>query len=82
MFDDLVSLFSGWYSDYVSAIKNLLVVENTVTDTVNNTVTVETVIPEVWSAFVPWEALIGTVVLITFLVLFFRLMRSILCQTL
>ena len=81
MFDDLIALFEGWYSTYVSSIRNLLEVTNTVTDA-EGTVTVTTVVPEIWSAYVPWEALIAAGVLCLFLVLFFRLLRSILCQTL
>lgn len=82
MFDDLVALFSGWYYDYVSYIKNLLVVTNTTTDTVNNTVVVETVVPEIWSAYVPWEQLIASVVLIVFVCVAFKFLRSVLCKML
>ena len=83
MFSDLVALFSGWYYDYVSAIKNLFVVTNTYTfeDAAGNIQTnVETVIPEVWSAYVPWEYLIATVVLIVFIAVFFKFMRAVLCR--
>lgn len=82
MFDDLVALFSGWYETYVSTIKNLLVVTNTTTDTVNNTVTIETVVPEIWSAYVPWEQLIAAVVLIVFVCVAFKFLRSVLCKML
>ena len=89
MFDDLISLFSGWYSDYVAVIRDLLEYsESTLTafecsdgsiytDTVTNTIN-----PSIWSAYVPWEQIIAAVVLVTFTVCIFKFMRSVLCRIL
>lgn len=77
MFSDLVSLFSGWYENYIQSIRSILEVTNTDADGI---VTVTS--PEVWSAYVPWEHLIAAVLLIVLVVCFFKLVRSILCQIL
>lgn len=89
MFDDLIALFSGWYTNYVTTIRNLLH-----TNTVNVIMTPDgtgdyvtqtyssDINPEIWSAYVPWEALIGAVVLIVFTVCVFKFMRSVLCKIL
>lgn len=89
MFQDLIALFSGWYSDYVEAIRSLIEYDYTsivavqgpdytiLTDTVTNTV-----VPSVWSAFVPWEHIIASVTLIVFIVCIFKFMRSVLCKIL
>lgn len=89
MFDDLIALFSGWYQDYVEAIRDLLqtsqvIVTMTpdgqgdyVTQTIANDIN-----PEIWSAYVPWEQLIAAVTLIVFTCCIFKLMRSILCKIL
>lgn len=91
MFDDLISLFSGWYSDYVESIRDLLQTSETtlsiiplddgtgsyVSDSVTNIVN-----PSIWSAYVPWEQIIAAVVLVTFTVCIFKFMRSVLCRIL
>lgn len=74
MFEDLITLFSGWYQTYVSSIKQILTITNT-----DGSITTES-LPEVWSAFVPWEALIAAVVLVVFLIVFFRFLRSVVCK--
>ena len=85
MFQDLVDLFSGWYSDYVEVIRDLLQTTHTVLtiDSLGNQV-IDTydVNPEIWSAYVPWEELIATVTLIVFTVCIFKFMRSVLCKIL
>lgn len=89
MFDNLVALFSGWFSSYVESIRDLL--EYQVTDVVvysdgAGTVATDTVSytvnPDIWSAYVPWEHLIATVVLVVFVCCAFRLLRSVLCKIL
>lgn len=89
MFNDLVALFSGWYSDYVEVIRDLLETTEEVvyvhelsdgtlwTDSVTNTIN-----PAIWSAYVPWEQIIAAVTLIVFTVCIFRFMRSVLCKIL
>lgn len=89
MFQSLVDLFSGWYESYVSAIRDLISYEVTqivavpgedysiLTDTVSYEV-----VPDVWSAFVPWEHIIAATVMIVFLVCIFKFMRSVLCKVL
>ena len=89
MFSDLISLFSGWYSDYVETIRDLLQTSEDVlsvvplddgtvyTDTVTNIVN-----PSIWSAYIPWEQLIAAVTLIVFTVCIFKFMRSVLCRIL
>ena len=91
MFNDLISLFSGWYSDYVESIRDLLQYDVSelvmiavndgeggyVSDTVTNTVN-----PAIWSAYVPWEQIIAAVTLIVFIVCIFKFMRSVLCKIL
>lgn len=72
MFLDLIDLFSGWYQSYVQDIKVLLEL-GPVEDPF---------LPEIWSAFVPWEALIAAVVLIVTICCVFRLLRSVLCKIL
>lgn len=74
MFNDIVELFSGWYLDFVSSIRDLLQIVDAESGVITN--------PEIWSAYVPWEHLIAAVVLIVLLVSFFKLVRSVLCQIL
>lgn len=89
MFDDLVALFSGWYADYVEAIRDLLQTSEVIVsylpdgngDYVTQTFASD-VNPEIWSAYVPWEALIGAVVLVVFTICVFRFLRSVLCKVL
>lgn len=89
MFDDLIALFTGWYMDYVEDIRDLLQTSSVTVnmipdgsgDYVTNTVASD-VNPAIWSAYVPWEALIGAVVLVVFTVCVFRFLRSVLCKIL
>lgn len=89
MFQDLVDLFSGWYADYVSSIRDILETTQIISnvyidaqgDAVTNTVTND-LVPEIWSAYVPWEQLIAAVTLIVFTVCIFKFMRSVLCKIL
>ena len=89
MFDDLVSLFSGWYADYVSSIRNLLETTQIISniyidangDAVTNTVTND-LVPEIWSAFVPWEQIIAVFFLAVFTICAFKLLRTVLCKVL
>lgn len=88
MFQNLIDLFSGWYFDYVEAIRDLIsYTQETVTaiPTENGTVTEvieNTINPAIWSAYVPWEQIIASVTLIVFVVCIFKLMRSFLCKIL
>lgn len=88
MFEDLISLFTGWYSDYVEAIRDLLAYDvETITaiETANGTVTetvTNTINPDIWSAYIPWEHIFAFVTLIVFVVCSFKLMRSLLCKIL
>lgn len=85
MFESLYSLVGGWYDDYVDMIRAILETQQDVVsvlpdgtvETVRNTIN-----PEIWSAYVPWEHLIATVILITFTICIFKLLRSIICKTL
>lgn len=85
MFADLIDLFSGWYYEFISDIAGLLsyrigeyqYVGEGVYDYVENDV-----IPEVWSAFVPWEQIIAAAFLIVFVCCLFRFLRSVLCRIL
>lgn len=77
MFNDLIALFDGWYSSYVSTINQILTVTNTDADGVTTVTS-----PEIWSAYVPWEQLIAAAVLIVFIASFFKFVRSFLCQIL
>lgn len=89
MFNDLMALFSGWYNQYVTRIRDLLqtsTVEVIMTpdgagDYVTQTFASD-VNPEIWSAYVPWEALIATVIFVVFIVCVFRFLRSVLCKIL
>lgn len=76
MFDQLVSLFSGWYLSFVDSVKSVLTIQNTVGEDLVMSV------PEVWSAFVPWEHLIAAVVLVTFIIALCKLLRCVICQIL
>lgn len=79
MFNDLIALFSGWYLDFVQEIQNAMSVSKVIVDESGSTTT-ETIVPEIWSAYVPWEQLIAAAVLITFLVIIFKLLRSVICR--
>lgn len=81
MFDDLIALFSGWYSDFVDSISSLHFVE-VVLDGSDNVISSTSSSPDVWSAYVPWEQLIATVVLVTLVVCVFKFMRTVLCKIL
>lgn len=72
MFLELIDLFSGWYLRYVEDVKILLELGSVE----------DPVLPEIWSAFVPWEQLIAAVVLIVTICCVFRLLRSVLCKIL
>lgn len=72
MFSDLVSLFSGWYLDFVRDVKVVLELGTPP----------DVFLPEIWSAFVPWEEIIAVVVLVTFIICTFKLLRSLLCKIL
>lgn len=77
MWSDLVALFNGWYTSYVSSIKTILEVSNTDADGVTTVIA-----PEIWSAYVPWEELIAAAILIVFVVAIFKFVRSVICQIL
>lgn len=85
MFDDLVSLFSGWYLDFVASVQDALsyrvgeyqYIGDGVYDYVENQIT-----PEIWSAYVPWEHIIAAVVLVVMVSIVFKTLRSILCKIL
>lgn len=89
MFNDLVALFSGWYADYVEAIRDLLQTSQVIVtltpdgqgDYVTQTIANE-LNPEIWSAYVPWEHIIAAAVLIVFTACIFRFMRTVLCKIL
>lgn len=81
MFADLVSLFSGWYSDFLDSVSQILVTEVTLNGS-DEVLTSTSKSIDVWSAYVPWEHLIAAVVLIVFICAIFRLLRSILCKIL
>lgn len=74
MFADLVELFSGWYLSFAQSVRDLLQVVDSDTGLVTN--------PEIWSAYVPWEHIIATVVLVVFIVCIFRFLRAVLCKML
>lgn len=85
MWSDLLTLFGGWYEDYVSAIRSLI--EYTVSVPAiaadgSDLLYEDVIVPSVWSAFVPWEHLIAFVVLITFTICIFKLLRTVLCRIL
>ena len=89
MFDDLISLFSGWYADYVEAIRDILhydsesLIAFELSDgSVYSDSVVNSINPSIWSAYVPWEHIIAAVVLITFTICIFKFMRSVLCRIL
>lgn len=91
MFSDLISLFSGWYSDYVESIRDLLQTSETVYYNIAlddgaggyiSDIATNTINPSIWSAYVPWEQIIAAVVLVTFTVCIFKFMRSVLCRIL
>lgn len=85
MFDDLVALFSGWYLDFVDSIQSVIsyrvghyeYIGDGIYDYIENDV-----IPEVWSAYVPWEQIIAAVILVVMIVSIFKLLRSVLCKIL
>ena len=91
MFQDLLSLLGGWYYDYVEAVRDMLQYDVTelvmiavndgeggyVSDTVTNSIN-----PDIWSAYVPWEHIICAIVLIVFVCCIFKFMRSLLCKIL
>ena len=81
MFDDLIALFSGWYSDFVSDILDLQVTE-VILDGSDSVVSSTSHNIDVWSAYVPWEQLIAAVVLIVMVISVFKLLRSVLCKIL
>lgn len=89
MWSDLLALVGGWYSAYVSQIRGILETTQIITtltpdgsgDYVTQTIANE-LIPDVWSAFVPWEHIIATVILLTFTICVFKFMRTILCKIL
>lgn len=81
MFADLVSLFSGWYSDFLDAVSQILVTE-VVLNGSDEVLSSTSRSIDVWSAYVPWEHLIAAVVLIVFLCSIFKLLRTVLCKIL
>lgn len=81
MFADLVALFSGWYSDFLDAVSQILVTE-VVLNGSDEVLSSTSRSIDVWSAYVPWEHLIATVVLIVFLCAIFKLLRTVLCKIL
>lgn len=81
MFDDLISLLGGWYSDFVDTISQILVTE-VVLDGNDAVISSTSKSIGVWSAYVPWEHIIAAVVLIVFISAIFKLLRSILCKIL
>lgn len=81
MFDDLVALFSGWYSDFLDSVMSKFATE-VIIDGSDNLLSSTSKTIDVWSAYVPWEHLIAAVVLITFTICIFKLLRSIICKTL
>lgn len=84
MFEDLISLFSGWYFSFVSEIYDLLsyTVGSYQYDGDYYSYVEYTTVPEVWSAFVPWEQIIAAVILVVLIVSIFKLLRSVLCKIL
>lgn len=84
MFDDLVALFSGWYLDFIVDVQNVIMyrVGNYQYDGNGYSYIENDVVPEVWSAYVPWEYLIGAVVLVVMVAIVFKTLRSILCKIL
>lgn len=81
MFQDLIDLFSGWYASFIASIANTNVTE-VVLDANDSVISSTAKSIDVWSAYVPWEALIASVVLITFVVCIFKFLRSVLCKIL
>lgn len=81
MFNDLVALFSGWYSDFVSDIL-LLHTTEVVLDGSDQVVSSTSSSLSVWSAFVPWEHIISAVVFIVMIVSVFKFLRAVLCKIL
>lgn len=89
MFEDLMDLFTGWYTTYVSRIMNILQTNQVITtltpdgqgDYVTQTIAND-INPEIWSAYVPWEAIIATVIFVVFIVCIFKFLRSVLCKIL
>lgn len=85
MFESLYSLVGGWYDDYVDMIRAIIqTTQESVVVLPDGTVEYihNTVYPAIWSAYVPWEHLIGTAILLTFTICIFKLLRSILCHIL
>ena len=85
MFEMLYNLVGGWYDDYVDMIRAILqYTQDTISVLPDGTVeTTRNVInPEIWSAYVPWEHLIGVAILLTFTICIFKLLRSIICKIL
>ncbi len=89
MFQDLVDLFSGWYSTYVETIRDLLqytvsheIALEQADGTLYTSSWQDTINPDIWSAYVPWEHIIAAVTLIVFTVCVFKFMRSVLCKIL
>lgn len=89
MFDDLIALFSGWYQAYATRIRDLLQTNSVQVimtpdgagDYVTQTYSTD-INPAIWSAYVPWEALIATVIFVVLVVCLFRFLRSVLCKIL
>lgn len=81
MFADLVALFSGWYSDFLESVSQILVTEVVLSGS-DEVLTSTSRSIDVWSAYVPWEQIIAAVVLIVFLCAIFKLLRTVLCKIL
>ena len=81
MFQDLINLFSGWYLDFCDEVANFSIFTHTF-DSDNHLVSITESSLGVWSAYVPWEQIIATVVLVTFVICIFKFMRSVLCKIL
>lgn len=81
MFDDLISIFSGWYLDFIEAVSSSHITE-VVTDAEDHVVSSTAKTLDVWSAYVPWEQIIAAVVLVVLIVSIFKFMRAVICKML
>lgn len=81
MFDDLIELFSGWYSDFLDTVMSKFSTE-VIIDGSDNVLSSTSKTLDVWSAYIPWEQLIAAVVLVVTICCVFRLLRSVLCKIL
>lgn len=78
MFDSITQLFTFDFSNWISQVVSTFTTyyedaEGNITETIAN-------IP--WSALVPWEQVFAFIMLVIFIIVIFKFLRSVICRVL